>query len=146
MTPDQAGVTNQVGVNNLVQFPTTGRVVWGARTLQIGGEFPYIQMRRLFMFLEKSVFNNTQQFVFENNGAALQVRVRLAVESFLLGLYSAGYFTGTTPAQSFFVICDGSNNPPAQVAQGILTCDIGVAPTRPAEFVVFRFQQKAIEG
>jgi len=146
MTPDQAGVTNQVGVNNLVQFPTTGRVVWGARTLQIGGEFPYIQMRRLFMFLEKSVFNNTQQFVFENNGSALQVRVRLAVETFLLGLYSAGYFTGNTPAQSFFVICDGSNNPPAQVAQGILTCDIGVAPTRPAEFVVFRFQQKAIAG
>lgn len=146
MTPDQAGVTNQVGVNNLVQFPTTGRVVWGARTLQIGGEFPYVQMRRLFMFLEKSVFNNTQQFVFENNGAALQVRVRLAIESFLLGLFNAGYFTGNTPAQSFFVICDGSNNPPAQVAQGILTCDIGVAPTRPAEFIVFRFQQKAIEG
>jgi len=92
------------------------------------------------------VFNNTQQFVFENNGSALQVRVRLAVETFLLGLYSAGYFTGNTPAQSFFVICDGSNNPPAQVAQGILTCDIGVAPTRPAEFVVFRFQQKAIAG
>jgi len=146
MTPDQAGVTNVVGVNNLVQFPTTGRVVWGARTLQVGGEFPYVQMRRLFMFLEKSVFNNTQQFVFENNGAALQVRVRLAVESFLLGLFNSGYFTGNTPAQSFFVICDGSNNPPAQVAQGILTCDIGVAPTRPAEFVVFRFQQKAIEG
>ena len=146
MTPDQAGVTNQVGVNNLVQFPTTGRVVWGARTLQIGGEFPYIQMRRLFMFLEKSVFNNTQQFVFENNGAALQVRVRLAVESFLLGLFTAGYFTGNTPAQAFFVICDASNNSPAQIAQGILTCDIGVAPTRPAEFVVFRFQQKAIEG
>jgi hypothetical protein len=146
MTPEQAGVTNQVNVNNLVQFPTTGRVVWGARTLQIGGEFPYVQMRRLFMFLEKSVFTNSQQFVFENNGAALQTRVRLAVESFLLGLFNAGYFSGNTPAQSFFVICDSTNNPPAQVAQGILTCDIGVAPTRPAEFVVFRFQQKALEG
>ena len=146
MTPDQAGVTNVVGVNNLVQFPTTGRVVWGARTLQVNGEFPYIQMRRLFMFLEKSVFNSTQQFVFENNGGALQARVRLAVESFLLGLFNAGYFSGTTPSQAFFVVCDSSNNPPAQVAQGILTCDIGVAPTRPAEFIVFRFQQKALEG
>ena len=145
MTPEQAGVTNQVNVNNLVQFPTTGRVVWGARTLQIGGEFPYIQMRRLFMYLEKSVFNNTQQFVFENNGTALQARVRLAVQSFLLGLFNAGYFSGNTPAQAFFVICDSTNNSPAQIAQGILTCDIGVAPTRPAEFVVFRFQQKALE-
>ena len=145
MTPEQAGVTNQVNVNNLVQFPTTGRVVWGARTLQIGGEFPYVQMRRLFMYLEKSVFNNTQQFVFENNGTALQARVRLAVQSFLLGLFNAGYFSGNTPAQAFFVICDSTNNSPAQIAQGILTCDIGVAPTRPAEFVVFRFQQKALE-
>ena len=146
MTPEQAGITNLANVNNLVQFPTTGRVVWGARTLQVGGEFPYIQMRRLFMFLEKSIFNSTQQFVFENNGAALQARVRLTVESFLLNLFTSGYFSGTNPSQAFFVICDSSNNPPALVAQGILTCDIGVAPTRPAEFIVFRFQQKALEA
>jgi hypothetical protein len=144
MTPEQAGVTNQASVNNLVEWPYTGRVVWGARTLQVGGEFPYIQMRRLFIYLEKSVFNSTQQFVFENNGAALQARVRVTVESFMLNLYNAGYFSGTTPAQAFFVICDSSNNTPTQIAQGILTCDIGVAPTRPAEFVVFRFQQKSL--
>ena len=146
MTPEQAGITNIANVNNLVQFPTTGRVVWGARTLQVGGEFPYIQMRRLFMFLEKSIFNNTQQFVFENNGAALQARVRLTVESFLLTLFTSGYFSGTSPSQAFFVVCDSSNNPASLVAQGILTCDIGVAPTRPAEFIVFRFQQKALEA
>ena len=146
MTPEQAGITNTANVNNLVQFPTTGRVVWGARTLQVGGEFPYIQMRRLFMFLEKSIFNSTQQFVFENNGAALQARVRLTVESFLLTLFTSGYFSGTSPSQAFFVVCDSSNNPASLVAQGILTCDIGVAPTRPAEFVVFRFQQKALEA
>jgi phage tail sheath protein FI len=145
MTPAEAGITNQASVNNLVEWPYTGRVVWGARTLQIGGEFPYIQMRRLFIYLEKSVFNSTQQFVFENNGAGLQARVRLTVENFLLGLYSAGYFSGTSPAQAFFVVCDSSNNPPDKIAQGILTCDIGVAPTRPAEFIVFRFQQKALE-
>ena len=146
MTPEQAGITNTANVNNLVQFPTTGRVVWGARTLQVGGEFPYIQMRRLFMFLEKSIFNSTQQFVFENNGAALQARVRLTVESFLLTLFTSGYFSGTSPSQAFFVVCDSSNNPASLVAQGILTCDIGVAPTRPAEFIVFRFQQKALEA
>jgi phage tail sheath protein FI len=145
MTPEQAGITNQACVNNLVEFPYTGRVVWGARTLQVGGEFPYIQMRRLFIYLEKSVFNSTQQFVFENNGAALQSRVLLTVQSFLLNLYNAGYFSGTTPAQAFFIVCDSTNNPPEKVAQGILTCDIGVAPTRPAEFIVFRFQQKALE-
>jgi phage tail sheath protein FI len=146
MTPAQAGVTNQAHVNNLVNFPYTGRVVWGARTLQVGGEFPYIQMRRLFIFLEKSVFNSTQRFVFENNGAALQAQVRLAVESFLLNLYNEGLFSGNTPDQAFFVVCDSSNNPADKVAQGILTCDVGVAPTRPAEFIVFRFQQKALEG
>jgi hypothetical protein len=145
MTPEQAGVTNQACVNNLVDFPYTGRVVWGARTLQVNGEFPYIQMRRLFIYLEKSIFNSTQQFVFENNGAALQARVRVTVEAFLLNLYNAGYFSGNTPAQAFFVVCDSTNNPPERVAQGILTCDIGVAPTRPAEFIVFRFQQKALE-
>jgi phage tail sheath protein FI len=145
MTPEQAGVTNQACVNNLVEFPYTGRVVWGARTLQVNGEFPYIQMRRLFIYLEKSIFNSTQQFVFENNGAALQARVRITVEAFLLNLYNAGYFSGTTPAQAFFVVCDSTNNPPERVAQGILTCDIGVSPTRPAEFIVFRFQQKALE-
>jgi phage tail sheath protein FI len=146
MTPEQAGITNIANVNNLVQFPTTGRVVWGARTLQVGGEFPYIQMRRLFMFLEKSIFNSTQQFVFENNGAALQARVRLTIESFLLTLFTSGYFSGGSPSQAFFVVCDSSNNPASLVAQGILTCDIGVAPTRPAEFIVFRFQQKALEA
>ena len=146
MTPEQAGITNQASVNNLVEFPYTGRVVWGARTLQVGGEFPYIQMRRLFIYLEKSIFNSTQQFVFENNGAALQARVRVTVEAFLLNLYNAGYFSGTTPAQAFFVVCDSTNNPPEKVAQGILTCDVGVAPTRPAEFIVFRFQQKALEA
>lgn len=144
-TPKQVGILNLSHVNSIVAWPYTGRAIWGARTLQAGGEFPYIQMRRLFMFLEKSVFNNTQSYVFENNSVALRSSVQARISSFLLGLFQQGYFQGATPAEAFFVICDSSNNTPQSIAAGLLYCDIGVAPTRPAEFVVFRFQQKALE-
>lgn len=146
LTPAQVGVVNLAHVNAMVQWTYTGRAVWGARTLEAAGEFPYIQMRRLFMYLEKSVFNNTWGFVFENNGPGLQASVKFKIEAFLLGLFTQGYFSGSSPAEAFFVVCDASNNTAENIAKGILTCDIGVAPTRPAEFVLFRFQQKALEG
>lgn len=146
LTPVQVGVVNLAHVNALVQWTYTGRAVWGARTLQAAGEFPYIQMRRLFMYLEKSVFNNTWGFVFESNGEQLQSQVKMKIESFLLSLYTTGHFSGGSPAESFYVTCDSSNNSAENVAKGLLTCDIGVAPTRPAEFITFRFQQKALEG
>jgi phage tail sheath protein FI len=145
MTPTQVGICNPEKVNCLVQWTHTGRCVWGARTLDIaGGEWPYIQMRRLFMFLEKSVFNATHGHIFKNNGPQLWSSVQTQVASFLLGLQQAGYFAGNSPSESFFVICDRTNNPQNTVDQGIVFCDIGVAPTKPAEFLVFRFQQKAL--
>ena len=146
MTPAQAGVCNLAHVNSIVNFPFTGLVAWGARTLDAAGDFPYIQMRRMFMFVEKAVFNSTQGFVFESNTAGLRAQVKGLVESFLLGLYNQGYFSGDTPDQAFFVVCDGSNNPPSSVAKGQLFVDVGLSPTRPAEFIVFRFQQKTLEG
>ena len=145
LTPQQAGFVNQACVNNLVSWPYTGLVAWGARTLESNGDFPYIQMRRLFMFVEKSVFNSTQGFVFESNTASLRAAIKLQIEAFLLSLHRSGHFAGNSPAQSFFVVCDSSNNPQTAIDQGQLVVDVGIAPTKPAEFVIFRFQQKTVD-
>jgi|GEM_PF-2285284 len=145
LTPTQVGTIYPEKINALVQWPHTGRCVWGARSLDIaGGEWPYIQMRRLFMFVEKSVFNATHSHVFKNNGPPLWAAIRTQLTSFLLGLYQAGYFAGTSPEDAFFIICDRTNNPQNTVDQGLVFCDIGIAPNKPAEFIVFRFQQKAL--
>lgn len=145
-TQDQVGIVYPNKINALVDWPFIGnRVVWGARTGELaGGEFPYIQQRRLFMFLEKSIFNSTHIHVFENNGPNLWSRIRLQVENFLLGLFNENYFSGASPSEAFFVVCDSSNNNANTIAQGLVFCDVGVAPTYPAEFIVFRFQQKSL--
>lgn len=145
LTPTQVGVVYPEKINALVQWPHTGRCVWGARSLDIaGGEWPYIQMRRLFMFAEKSVFNATHAHVFKNNGPSLWSSIRTQVTNFLLGLYQAGYFAGESADEAFFVICDRTNNPQNTVDQGLVFCDVGIAPNKPAEYLVFRFQQKAL--
>lgn len=145
LTPSEVGVCYSEKINCLVQWPHTGRCVWGARSLDIsGGEWRYIQQRRLFMFLEKSIFNSTHVHVFKNNGPTLWNQMRTQVTSFMLGLHQAGYFAGDTPDESFFVICDRTNNPQNTVDQGIVFCDVGAAPNKPAEFIVFRFSQIAL--
>jgi phage tail sheath protein FI len=145
LTPAQVGVCYQDKLNCLVSWPATGRVIWGARTLDIaGGEWPYIQMTRLFQFVEKSVFNATHVHVFENNGPQLWGRVKLQLDTFLLGLFQQNYFAGTSPKEAFFVICDKTNNPQNTVDQGLMFVDVGLAPNKPAEFVVFRFSQRAL--
>jgi len=145
LTPTQVGVVYPEKINALVQWPHTGRCVWGARSLDIaGGEWPYIQMRRLFMMVEKSVFNATHSHVFKNNGPALWSAIRTQITNFLLGLYQAGYFAGSSADDAFYVICDRTNNPQNTVDQGIVFCDVGIAPNKPAEFIVFRFQQLAL--
>lgn len=137
-------ILNPVGVNSLYQSAETGRCVWGVRTLEIGGEFRYINAQRLFMFVEKSVFKSTHWVTFENNSADLQVRVRVQVESFMLNLFKNGYFAGATPKEAFFVVCGSTNNPPESVDLGRLVCDVGMAPNKPAEFVIYRLQQKTL--
>lgn len=145
LTESQVGIVYKEKINPLVQWPHTGRVVWGARTLDsAGGEWPYIQMRRLFMYVEKSVFNATHTHVFENNGPSLWSAIQGQVSTFLQGLYDSGYLAGTSPDEAYFVICDRTNNPQYSVDQGIVYCDVGIAPNKPAEFLVFRFQQLAL--
>lgn len=141
----QVGILTDANINALVDWPQTGRCVWGARTIDAAGsEWGYLQARRLFMFLEKSVYNATHIHVFENNGPALWNRIRSQVVSFLTTLYQQQYFAGSSPDEAFFVICDSTNNPQNTVDMGLVFCDIGVAPNKPAEFIVFRFQQKAL--
>lgn len=129
-------------VNPLISEPQTGTCVWGARTMSLDPLWRYIQMRRLFQFVEKSTFEATHWVCFENNDATTRTRVKLQMESFLLGLFNQGYFAGANPSQAFYVVCDDSNNPQSIVDQGLLICDIAIAGQKPAEFVVFRFQQK----
>jgi phage tail sheath protein FI len=146
LTPTQVGVLNENKINCLVQWPYTGKVVWGARSLDAaGGEWPYLQMRRLFMFVEKSVFKSTHIHVFKNNGPQLWNDISTQLVTFLTGLQQGGYFAGDSPEESFFVVCNRTNNPQNTVDQGIVYCDVGIAPNKPAEFIVFRFTQKSLK-
>ena len=146
LTPEQVGyVYKNNKINALVQWDHTGRVVWGARSMDAaGGEYPYIQQRRTMMFCQKSVFNATHVHVFRNNGPALWTRIRTQVASFLLGQHNAGVFAGTTPTESYFVICDRTNNPQVTVDQGIVFCDVGIATNKPGEYLIFRWSQIAL--
>lgn len=132
----------QSQVNALMDTPQTGRVVWGARTLENPpDDFRFIHVRRLFNFLKSSIYNSTHGFVFEDVGSSLRGRIQLSVESFLLGLFNQGIFAGNKPSEGFQVVCDETNNPPAVEDAGEVICDVFVAPNKPGEFIVFRIQQ-----
>jgi len=133
-------------INPLVSGTQTGLAVWGARTTSLQSEWRYINARRLFMFVEKSVYNSTHWIAFENNGADLWARIKAQLQGFLTNLFNDGLFAGTTPAQAFFVTVDESNNDQASVDAGQVIIDVGIAPNKPAEFVRFRFQQKTLDS
>jgi phage tail sheath protein FI len=128
-------------INPLISGANTGLAVWGVRTISNLSEWRYINVRRLFMFLEKSIYNSTFWIVFENNGPGLWSKIKAQITGFLQGLFNDGLFAGTSPAEAFFVIVDGTNNTAASVEAGQVIIDVGVAPNKPAEFVRFRFQQ-----
>lgn len=131
-------------VNPLVNTAQTGLAVWGVRTISNQVEWKFINARRLFMYVEKMVYQSTWWSVFENNGPALWTRLSAQVSGFLNNLFLQGYFAGTTASQAFFVKCDGENNTPASLEAGQVIVDIGIAPNKPAEFIRLRFQQKAL--
>lgn len=133
-------------INPLVSGPQTGLAVWGARTISLQSEWRYINARRLFMFVEKSVYNATHWIVFENNGGGLWARIKAQIQGFLTNLFNDGLFAGTTPSQAFFVTVDETNNDQASIDAGQVIIDVGIAPNKPAEFVRFRFQQKTLDS
>ena len=98
-------------------------------------------MRRLFNYLESSILNGTQWVVFEPNDFDLWQRIHRTITAFLLGVWRSGALFGAAPDQAFYVKCDGETNPPDVVERGQVIVEIGVAPVKPAEFVVFRLSQ-----
>jgi uncharacterized protein len=139
---------NPLGVNVIRFFPSSGTVIWGARTLatQSDPEYRYVPIRRLAIFLEQSIYNGIQWSVFEPNDDDLWASLRLNIGAFMTTMFRAGAFQGDTPSKAFFVKCDAETNPPDQVNAGVVTVLVGFAPLRPAEFVVLRLSQKTAEA
>ena len=129
---------NPEGVNVLRVFPGRGVCVWGARTTSSDPDWRFINIRRLLIMIEESVREAMQWAVFEPHDAGLRNTVRVAVSTFLEDLWRAGALKGKSRDEAFFVTCDETNNPAATVDAGRLVTDVGVAPARPAEFIVFR--------
>jgi uncharacterized protein len=132
---------NPVGVNCIRAFPGQGIRVWGARTLSSDPEWKYVNVRRLFNYLEDSILNGTQWAVFEPNDNALWAKLRRSIAAFLVMEWRKGALFGLTPSEAFFVKCDSETNPAEAIDVGQVTCEIGVAPVKPAEFVIFRLAQ-----
>jgi hypothetical protein len=134
---------NPVGVNCIRAFPGRGIRIWGARTLASDAEWKYLNIRRLFNYIEQSILRGTDWVVFEPNDAHLWDAVKRTVTMFLRRLWRDGALFGATASEAFFVKCDSENNPPETRDVGQLVIDVGVAPVKPAEFVIFRVSQYA---
>jgi phage tail sheath protein FI len=132
---------NPVGINCIRAFPGRGIRVWGARTLSSDPSWRYLNVRRLFNFVEKSIDNGTQWVVFEPNDMDLWGRVRRNVGAFLIRLWADGALFGESADQAFFVKCDAELNTEEVRDAGQLIVEIGIAPVKPAEFVIFRISQ-----
>lgn len=141
VTHTEQGVLNPNGLNCIRAFPGRGIRVWGARTLSSDPSWRYLNVRRLFNYVEESIQNGTQWVVFEPNDYALWQRVKRDISSFLKRVWLSGALFGATPEEAFYVKCDAENNPPELRDVGQLVVDIGLAPVKPAEFVIFRISQ-----
>jgi phage tail sheath protein FI len=136
---------NPRGVN-AIRSVGGGLRIWGGRTLSSDPAWKYINVRRLFIMVEASVEAATQWVVFEPNDHRLWRRVVRTVSSFLTLLWRSGALMGTSPEQAFYVKCDEETNPPEVVDAGQLVIEVGLAPVKPAEFVIFRIGQMASGG
>ncbi len=143
LTKGEQDTLNPIGVNCIRSFPGRGIRVWGARTLSSNPSWRYINVRRLFNYVEKSIENGTQWIVFEPNNRKLWARVRRDVSAFLKMVWRDGALFGSTPEEAFYVRCDDELNPPESRDLGRLVIEIGMAPVKPAEFVIFRISQWA---
>lgn len=141
LTKPEQDLLNPIGINCIRAFPGRGIRVWGARTLSSDAEWRYLNVRRLFNYLEESILNGTQWVVFEPNDDALWARIRRTISAFLVNEWRKGALFGLTPNEAFYVRCDRETNPAEAIDAGQVTCEIGVAPVKPAEFVIFRLAQ-----
>jgi len=141
LNKSQQDVLNPEGINCFRFFEGRGFRLWGARTISSDPEWKYVNLRRYFAYLEHSIDKGTQWAVFEPNGEALWGNVRRTIEDFLLNEWQMGALLGDKPEKAYFVKCDRSTMTQNDLDNGRLVCLIGVAPLRPAEFVIFRIGQ-----
>ena len=135
-------ILNPIGVNLIRAFTGRGIRVWGARTISSNGLWKYLNVRRLFIYVEESIKANTNWVVFEPNSATLWNRVTRTIEAFLATCWRDGALAGSSPAEAFFVECGPTTMTQDDIDNGRLICQIGIAPVKPAEFVIFRITQK----
>lgn len=128
-------------INAIRSFTGKGTLVWGARTLDgNSNEWRYIQVRRLFNYVEESIKKSTSWAVFEANDANTHIRVKAQIESFLTGIWRAGGLVGASASEAFFVnVGLGSTVTPQDVLEGKMNVEIGLAASRPAEFIILKF-------
>ena len=144
VTHEEQGVLNQVGVNCIRFFARDGIRIWGARTLaDASSEWRYINVRRLFNMIEESIAQSTRWVVFEPNDRSLWKAIRRDIGAFLTMIWRDGALMGRTPEEAFFVKCDEETNTPEIIDAGQVVILIGIAPVKPAEFVIFRISQSA---
>lgn len=141
VTKGEQEVLNPEGINVIRFFPGKGNLVWGARTVASDPLWKYINVRRLFVFLEESIERATQWVVFEPNDEKLWARVKQTITQFLTRVWKDGALMGNTPGEAFFVKCDRTTMTQDDIDNGRLIVLIGVAPVKPAEFVIFRIAQ-----
>jgi hypothetical protein len=142
LTNGEQGKLNTAGINCIRLFSTQGILVWGARTLAPpGSNWTYVNVRRLVLFIEQSIYRSTGWVGFEPNDRPLWKSIRRDVTAFLTMLWRQGALMGATAEEAFFVKCDEETNPASNIDLGIVTTVIGIAPVKPAEFVVFEIGQ-----
>jgi phage tail sheath protein FI len=141
VTQNEQSLLNPIGINCIRPFGVRGIRVWGARTLTSDTDWQYINVRRLFNMVEKTILDGTQWAVFEPNDVPLWEGVKRTLNAFLRGLWTDGALAGSTPDQAFYVKCDADTNPPESIDAGKLIVEVGLAPVKPAEFVIFRIAQ-----
>lgn len=141
ITKGEQEILNPDGIDCIRPFPGRGIRVWGARTISSDALWKYINVRRLFLFLEESIEEGTQWVVFEPNDEKLWARVKQTITQFLTRVWKDGALMGSTPEEAFFVKCDRTTMTQDDIDNGRLIVLIGVAPVKPAEFVIFRIAQ-----
>jgi phage tail sheath protein FI len=145
VTKREQDLLNPKNINAFRYFPGRGYRIWGARVLTSDSAWKYINVRRLFIFVEESIDQGTQWVVFEPNDEQLWGRVRQSISNFLETVWRSGALMGAKSQDAYFVKCDRSTMSQDDIDNGRLICLIGIAPVKPAEFVIFRIQQKTLD-
>jgi phage tail sheath protein FI len=146
LTSAEQALLNPRGINLIRDMGDRGIRVWGARTVSSDPEWRYINVRRLFLVIEQSILAGTQWCVFEPNDQNLWKKIVRNVRAYLMTVWRSGALFGETPEQAFFVKCDSETNPPELIDMGQVNISIGIAPVKPAEFVIFKIGQLAAGG